>query len=95
MDFGKYVEYMALGYAATVVILGAMTVWLFLRYRSLRGEQAQIAQLEAEIRDEVAATVGAVERQAQPGAAAPGAAAPGVSGMTNPSSERARKLPNA
>ncbi len=90
MDFGKYAEYMALGYAATFVILGAMVLWLVLRFRALRREQAQIEQLELEIRDEVAATVGAVERQAQPQAATPG-----VSGMANPSTDRARELPNS
>jgi heme exporter protein CcmD len=87
-EFGKYAEYMALGYAVTLLILGGMVLWLILRYQALRREQTHIDHLEAEIRDEVAATVGAVEEQAQPEAAAPG-----VSGMTNPSSERARSLP--
>ena len=89
-EFGKYAEYMALGYAATLLILGAMVVWLILRYQALRREEGHVNQLEAELRDEVAATVGAVEEQAQPEAATPG-----VSGMTNPSSERARSMPDA
>lgn len=48
MDFGKYADYMALGYAAMALVLGAMIAWIYWRYRMLYQEQAQIEQLEAE-----------------------------------------------
>lgn len=51
-DFGKYVEYMALGYAAMAFILALMVVWMAVRYRALRGQQDEIARLEAEIAEE-------------------------------------------
>jgi heme exporter protein CcmD len=48
MDFGKYADYMALGYAAMAVLLSGMIGWIYWRYRMLFQEQAQIDQLEAE-----------------------------------------------
>ncbi len=90
--FGKYSEYMALGYAAMALILGVMIAWMYLRYVGLRREAEQIAQLEAEVRAEranhVAQAVGAQEHQVQPDAATKG-----VSGMTAPDSERSRAFP--
>lgn len=50
--FGKYSEYMAIGYAAMGLILAAMIVWMYVRYVGLRREQEQIAQLEAEVQAE-------------------------------------------
>ena len=41
---------MALGYAAMAFILALMVVWMAVRYRALRGQQDEIARLEAEIR---------------------------------------------
>ena len=55
MDFGKYADYMALGYAAMAVLLGGMVLWLYLRYRGLLREEQAIAQMEAEERAERAA----------------------------------------
>lgn len=47
--FGKYSEYMAIGYAAMAVVLFAMIAWMYLRYVTLRRQEAEIAQLEQEI----------------------------------------------
>ncbi len=90
--FGKYSEYMAIGYAAMGVILVAMIVWMYLRYVGLRREQEQIAQLERELAEErgdrVAQAAGAREEQARPRDATEG-----VSGMAAPDSERSRAMP--
>ncbi|MCX7979410.1 MAG: heme exporter protein CcmD, partial [Bdellovibrionaceae bacterium] len=51
-DFGKYAEYMALGYAAMALILALMVAWLALRFRALRAQQEEIARLEAELAEE-------------------------------------------
>lgn len=51
-DFGKYAEYMALGYAAMALILALMVAWLVLRFRALRAQQEEIARLEAELAEE-------------------------------------------
>ncbi|MBP8974073.1 MAG: hypothetical protein KBH93_09370 [Anaerolineae bacterium] len=51
-DFGKYAEYMALGYAAMVFILALMIAWMAVRFRALRAQQEEIARLEAEIAEE-------------------------------------------
>lgn len=89
MDFGKHADYMALGYAVMAVLLGGMIVWMYLRYVALNRDSRQLDALEAELReDRVRETVGAVEQDAQPGAATPG-----LSGMAAPDSERARTLP--
>ncbi len=48
MDFGKYADYMALGYAAMALLLSGMIGMIYWRYRRLYQEQAQIDQLEAE-----------------------------------------------
>ena len=56
MDFGKYAEYMALGYVAMGVLLGGMVLWLVVRYRALIREEQMIAQMEAEERAERAAS---------------------------------------
>jgi heme exporter protein CcmD len=55
MDFGKYADYMALGYAAMALLLGGMVLWLYLRYRALMREEQAIEQMEAEERAERAA----------------------------------------
>ncbi|GAB4414621.1 MAG: hypothetical protein KatS3mg051_0159 [Anaerolineae bacterium] len=51
-DFGKYAEYMALGYAAMAIILALMVAWIALRFRALRAQQEEIARLEAELAEE-------------------------------------------
>jgi len=51
-DFGKYTEYMVLGYAAMATILGLMIAWIYLRFRTVVAQQEQISQLEAEIAEE-------------------------------------------
>jgi len=51
-DFGKYAEYMALGYAAMAFILALMIAWMVVRFRALRAQQDEIARLEAEIAEE-------------------------------------------
>ncbi len=51
-DFGKYTEYMVLGYAAMALILALMIVSMAVRFRALRGQQEEIARLEAEIAEE-------------------------------------------
>ncbi len=51
-DFGKYAEYMALGYAAMAFILGLMVAWIALRFRALRAQQEEVARLEAELAEE-------------------------------------------
>ena len=51
-DFGNYAEYMALGYAAMAFILALMIVSMAVRFRALRGQQQEIAQLEAELAEE-------------------------------------------
>jgi len=48
VDFGKYADYMALGYAAMAVILSGMIGLIYWRFRALIQEDAQIDQLEAE-----------------------------------------------
>ena len=50
MDFGKYADYMALGYAAMAVLLGGMVLWLYLRHRALIREEQTLDQMEAEER---------------------------------------------
>ena len=52
MDFGKFAEYMAIGYAAMAIILGSMIAWIYLRFRALLAQQEQIGQLEAEVAEE-------------------------------------------
>lgn len=51
-DFGKYAEYMALGYAAMALVLALMVIWIALRFRALRAQQDEIARLEAELAEE-------------------------------------------
>lgn len=55
MEFGKYANYMALGYAAMALLLGGMVLWLYLRYRGLIREEQAVEQMEAEERAERAA----------------------------------------
>jgi|GEM_PF-3477832 heme exporter protein D len=57
-DFGKYAEYMALGYAAMALVLALMVVWIALRFRALRAQQEEIARLEAELAEERRAQAG-------------------------------------
>ncbi|NLE52649.1 MAG: heme exporter protein CcmD [Chloroflexi bacterium] len=86
---GKYAEYAILGYSAMALILGGMIAWMYLRYRALRREAALVEQVAAEeAGDRVHAAVGALESDAQPEDATPG-----VSGMANPSTDRARTAP--
>ncbi|MEB2286851.1 MAG: hypothetical protein OZ934_01950 [Anaerolineae bacterium] len=51
-DFGKYTEYMALGYAAMALILALMIASMAVRFRVLRRQQEEIRRLEAEIAEE-------------------------------------------
>ena len=86
---GKNADYMFLGYAVALIVLLVMVGWMYWRYRMALREQQQLAALEAEARaDRVSATVGAYEEDAQPQEATPG-----VSGMANPSTDRARTIP--
>ncbi len=55
MDFGKYAEYMALGYGAMALILAAMIAWMYLRFRALIRENEAVSELEAELEAERAA----------------------------------------
>ncbi|RPI93435.1 MAG: heme exporter protein CcmD [Chloroflexi bacterium] len=74
-DFGKHADYMAIGYAVMAILLGGMVLWLYLRYRALENESAELDRIEAEEhaeQDRVASAVGALEEQALPEAAAPG-----------------------
>ncbi|MBI5958144.1 MAG: heme exporter protein CcmD [Chloroflexi bacterium] len=48
MDFGKYSEYMALGYASMGVLLVGMIAWISWRFRALAREIVQLEQVEAE-----------------------------------------------
>jgi hypothetical protein len=57
MDFGKYAEYMALGYASMALILGGMVFWLYWRFRMVLREAQMVEELEAEVRAERAAPV--------------------------------------
>ncbi len=50
--FGKYAEYMALGYSAMAVILGGMAAWVYLRYRQARREMARVEHMAQELRSE-------------------------------------------
>ncbi|MCL4237892.1 MAG: hypothetical protein KJ047_06550 [Anaerolineae bacterium] len=51
-DFGKYTEYMVLGYAAMALILALMIASMAVRFRVLRRQQEEIRRLEAEIAEE-------------------------------------------
>ncbi len=51
-DFGKYAEYMALGYAAMAFVLALMVAWIVLRFRALQVQLEEIARLEAELAEE-------------------------------------------
>jgi hypothetical protein len=55
MDFGKYADYMAMGYSAMALILAAMIAWIYLRFRALIRENEAVAELEAELEAERAA----------------------------------------
>jgi heme exporter protein CcmD len=48
MDFGKYSEYMALGYGAMGVLLAGMIGWISWRFRMLTREIVRLEQVEAE-----------------------------------------------
>ena len=47
-DFGANADYMWMGYAVTVLVLGSVVGWMVVRYRALMREQVLIDQLEAE-----------------------------------------------
>jgi hypothetical protein len=47
-DFGKHADYMALGYAAMGILLGGMVLWMYVRYRVLARELADIGRMESE-----------------------------------------------
>lgn len=51
-QFGKYSEYMVLGYGLATVIIGAMVAWIAARFAALRRQEHEIAQLEAELEAE-------------------------------------------
>ena len=50
-DFGKHADYMAMAYAVTGIFLAGMIVWMYVRYQTLGREQAQVEQLEADVRE--------------------------------------------
>ncbi len=87
---GKNAEYMILGYAAMAVILLGMVVWVYWRTVMARREELLLSELEAEQHvDSVSAAVGAMEEDVQPERATPG-----QSGMSGPTSEYVRTLPD-
>lgn len=87
---GKNADYMFLGYAAMALILFGSIAWMYWRYQMARREQALVEQVEVEYEaDRVSAAVGAREEDALPQRATPG-----QSGMSNPTSEYARTLPD-
>ena len=75
LDFGKYAEYMALGYAAMALILALMVVWIALRFHALRAQEDEIARLEAELAEERHAMARSTS-PARPEAPVTGAVAP-------------------
>ena len=88
MNPARFYEY-ALS-SSLMIVLIVMVGWMYWRYRMALREQQQLAALEAETHaDRVSATIGAYEEDAQPQEATPG-----VSGMANPSTDRARELPH-
>jgi heme exporter protein CcmD len=48
MDFGKYAEYMAMGYAGMLVLLSGMIAWISWRFRMLTREITRLENVEAE-----------------------------------------------
>ncbi|HML24357.1 MAG TPA: hypothetical protein PKD09_22065 [Aggregatilinea sp.] len=87
---GNNAEYMILGYAAMAIILFGMVAWLYWRYVMARREEQLLTEFEAEQQaDSVKAAVGAMEEDVLPQRATPG-----QSGMSGPSSERVRTLPD-
>ena len=50
-DFGDNANYMAMGYAVTMIFLAGMILWMVVRYRVLEREQDAIERFEAEERD--------------------------------------------
>jgi hypothetical protein len=62
MDFGKYANYMAMGYAALGIILFVMIAWIAWRYRVLLREQDLVEQMAEEEQLERASAVAARAR---------------------------------
>lgn len=60
-DFGEHADYMALGYALMGLLLGGMVFWMYVRYRVLQRDAEALDQLEAEERQERAASRSADE----------------------------------
>ena len=50
--FGKYADYMALGYSAMALVLGGMAAWIYVRFRQARREMARVEQMARELRSE-------------------------------------------
>ncbi len=50
--FGKYADYMALGYSAMALVLGGMAAWIYVRFRHAQREMARVEQKMQELREE-------------------------------------------
>ena len=50
--FGKYADYMALGYGAMALVLGGMAGWIYVRFRQAQREMARVEQMARELREE-------------------------------------------
>ncbi len=50
--FGKYADYMALGYSAMALVLGGMAAWIYLRYRQAQHKLAYLEQMARDLREE-------------------------------------------
>ncbi len=87
---GKNADYMILGYAAMAIILFGMVAWLYWRYVMARREDVLLTEFEAEQQvDAVSSVVGAMEEDVLPQRATPG-----QSGMSGPTSDYVRTLPD-
>ena len=87
---GKNADYMILGYAAMAIILFGMVAWLYWRYVMARREDVLLTEFEAEQQvDAVSSVVGAMEEDVLPQRATPG-----QWGMSGPSSDYVRTLPD-
>lgn len=59
------IEYAYMGYAATLIGLGGLIAWIYLRFVALRRDARQVEQIEAEVRSERAAS-GSPSRAGEP-----------------------------
>lgn len=50
------IEYAYMGYAAALIGLGGLVAWIYLRFVALRRDAREVEQIEAEVRNERAAS---------------------------------------